>query len=419
MPPHVAVVGGGAVGATTAGDLAARGADVTLFERETIASGSSGRAAGVLYDAYAEDVDARLAARSMERFRDLAGAGPEGFAFTECPYVIIVREGDETADALPDTVERMRAHDRAVSLVAPDDLADAFPLATDDLAAAAVAENAGYVDPAAYTEAMAARARGLGVEVREETPVALPREGFSRTADAPAVLIGAAGGPDGAPNGTPDSVPDGDPDRVRFDAVVVAAGAHTKRLFAAADRPLAVKPYRVQALTSGARYEGPMVYDATAGVYFRPHPAGLLGGDGTEPVEADPDAYDRTGDDWFVDNVAAALRERADYAVEPERAWAGLCTATPDGDPLLGEVEPGLFVAAGWQGHGFMRAPAHAEALAEMALERAERGTTPADAEGEPTQRPPLDAAIAPFDPTRFAGDEEFEISEGMAVENR
>ncbi|WP_058365639.1 NAD(P)/FAD-dependent oxidoreductase [Haloparvum sedimenti] len=405
MPPHVAVVGGGAVGVTTAGDLAARGADVTLFERETVASGSSGRAAGVLYDAYAEDVDAELAARSMERFRDLAGPGPEGFSFSECPYVIAVREGDETAEALPATVERMRTHDRAVSLVAPEELADAFPLETDDLAAAAVAENAGYVDPAAYTEAMASRARELGVEIREGTPVGLPRTDFSETADGPALLIG-----DDKDGGDRD-----DPDRERFDAVVVAAGAHTKRLFAAAGRPLAIKPYRVQALTSAAPYDGPMVYDATAGVYFRPHPTGLLGGDGTEPVEADPDTYDRIGDDWFVDNVAAALRERAEYAVDPERAWAGLCTATPDGDPLLGEVEPGLFVAAGWQGHGFMRAPAHAEALAEMALERAERGLPSSAADAEDS----LDAAIAPFDPTRFSGAEEFEIAEGMSVENR
>lgn len=405
MPPHVAVVGGGAVGVTTAGDLAARGADVTLFERETIASGSSGRAAGVLYDAYAEDVDARLAARSMERFRDLSGPGPEEFAFTECPYVIAVREGDETADALPDTVERMRAHDREVSLLGHEDLADAFPLETDDLAAVAVAENAGYVDPAAYTEAMAARARNLGVEVRENTPVALPRSDFSESADGPALLTG-----DDKDSGDHD-----DPDRERFDVLVIAAGAHTKRLFAAADRSLAIKPYRVQALTSGTPYEGPMVYDATAGVYFRPHPTGLLGGDGTEPVEADPDTYDRAGDDWFVENVSAALRERADYAVEPERAWAGLCTATPDGDPLLGEVEPGLFIAAGWQGHGFMRAPAHAEALAEMALERAELGTDSATVGTIGA----LDAAIDPFDPTRFSGEEEFEIAEGMAVENR
>jgi len=112
-----------------------------------------------------------------------------------------------------------------------------------------------------------------------------------------------------------------------------------------------VVPYRVQALTAGlggsgsASYDGPMVYDATAGVYVRPHPTGLLAGDGTEPVPADPDDYDRTGDDWFVESVSATLRERLDAVGEDravgadgpavECAWAGLCTATPDGDPLV------------------------------------------------------------------------------------
>ncbi len=79
-----------------------------------------------------------------------------------------------------------------------------------------------------------------------------------------------------------------------------------------------------------------------------------------------------------------------------ERAWAGLCTATPDYDPLLGELRPNCYVAAGWQGHGFMRSPALGEAIAKDVL-----------GEGE----------IPEFDPTRFTGDEEFEIVEGMAVE--
>jgi sarcosine oxidase subunit beta len=56
----------------------------------------------------------------------------------------------------------------------------------------------------------------------------------------------------------------------------------------------------------------------------------------------------------------------------------------------------GLFVAAGWQGHGFMRAPALGEAAAEAVL-----GENP----------------LPEFDPTRFDGDEEFPIVEGMAVE--
>jgi glycine/D-amino acid oxidase-like deaminating enzyme len=42
-PSRVAVVGGGAVGVTAAHDLAAGGADVTLYERDDLAGGASGR----------------------------------------------------------------------------------------------------------------------------------------------------------------------------------------------------------------------------------------------------------------------------------------------------------------------------------------------------------------------------------------
>ena len=184
-------------------------------------------------------------------------------------------------------------------------------------------------------------------------------------------------------------------DRTAFDSVVVAAGVHTPSLLADAGIPVPIKPYRVQALvTSGPSV--PMVYDATDGYYLRPHPDGILAGDGTEPVEADPDGYDRSGDDWFVSDVESRLSSRlVEFEPATDRAWAGLCAATPDGHPLLGELRDGLYVAAGWQGHGFMRSPALGERLAQQVLGQ---------------------DGISAFDPRRFDGDEEFEIVEGMAI---
>ncbi|SMO68064.1 NAD(P)/FAD-dependent oxidoreductase [Halorubrum cibi] len=378
----VAVVGGGAVGVTAAHDLAERGATVTLFERDDLASGASGRAAGVLYDAYAEDVDAAVGARAMERFRAFDRTLP-GFDFSPCPYVIAVREGDEDAEAVPGMVDRMREHGRDVSLLEPAELGERFPLSTDDLAVAAVGEGAGWADPGSYVVALGERAA---------------REGVTVETDAAVELVAGAG-----------ATVRVDGEERAYDAVVVAVGAHTERFLEGGGIAVPVKPYRVQALTSRVAYGGPMTYDATAGVYFRPHPTGLLAGDGTEPFEADPDAYDREGDDWFVESVSGTLRERADHDPEVERAWAGVCTATPDGDPLLGPVAEDIFVAAGWQGHGFMRAPATGEILAEGTL---------ASLSGAAVDDPDS-PWIEAFDPNRFEGDETFEIEEGMSVSNR
>ncbi|TKX52994.1 FAD-binding oxidoreductase [Halorubrum sp. SP3] len=415
--PTVAVVGGGAVGVTAAHDLAARGADVTLYERDELAAGSSGRAAGVLYDAYAEDVDAAVGARALERFRAFDRSLP-GFSFSPCPYVIAVREGDPDADAVPAMVERMRAHGREVSLVDPDALGERFPaLRTDDLAVAAVAEGAGWTDPPSYVRVLGRRAAREGVAVETETPVALgPRT------DAGREIRGRDAGADGNSGA----------ETRAFDAVVVAAGAHTRSLLADAGVSVPVVPYRVQALVCPEPYDGPMVYDATADAYLRPHPDGLLAGDGTEPVPADPDGYRREADDWFREDVAAVLDERLgrdgrteqiDPDADVSRSWAGLCTATPDGDPLVGPVDadetagrdsigapaPSLFVAAGWQGHGFMRAPAIGETVAEGVL--ASLAGVASDAPDSPW--------IGAFDPARFDGDEAFEIAEGMSLSNR
>jgi sarcosine oxidase subunit beta len=363
---RVAVVGAGAVGLTAAYDLADRGADVTVYERETVAAASTGRAAGICYDAFAEDVDASVAARAAERFREFSGQGD--FAFDRTPYVWFVTEPGAKADAIREQVAAMQRHGRDVERVDAADLEDEFPaVRTDDVAEAAVARDAAVVDTSAYAHLLADLAREAGVDVREHEPASV---------ETSPVRV----------NGT------------EYDDVVVAAGAHTKQVLAEAGVAIPLKPYRVQALTADAPGEGlPTVYDATAGYYARPHPEGLLAGDGTEPVEAAPDGYDRDGDDWFVDAMDDRLRDRfPGYEPDVERAWAGLCTATPDRDPLLGELREGLYVAAGWQGHGFMRAPATGEAIAEQVL----------GGEGLPE-----------FDPTRFDGSEEFEVVEGMAVE--
>ncbi|MFB6083130.1 MAG: NAD(P)/FAD-dependent oxidoreductase [Halorientalis sp.] len=375
MTDSVAVVGGGAVGVTAARELAVRGAAVTLFERGDIAAGSTGRAAGICYDAFAGRTDAAVAARAMDRFRELAAE--TRFSFRERPYVWLAREGDGTeAEAIREQVSRMRERGRNVALLDPSALAAEFPvLATGDVAVAAVARDAACADPAEYAAVVAERARNAGATIRTDTEVGVTAH--------PGVVT---------PEGTE-----------RFDAVLVAAGAHTRPLLAEAGVAVPIKAYRVQALVTdpfSASADLPTLYDASGEFYVRPRDGGLLVGDGVEKRDFDPDDWDRTADEAFLDTAV----ERLDAVVAPgvgrpagiARSWAGLCTATPDRDPLVGAVASGLFVAAGWHGHGFMRAPALGRTVAAQVL----------GADG-----------IEAFDPARFDGDEEFPVVEGMTVE--
>ncbi|GAB3018974.1 NAD(P)/FAD-dependent oxidoreductase [Natronobiforma cellulositropha] len=381
---EVAVVGAGAVGTTAAYDLARRGATVTLYDRGGVASGASGRAAGVCYDAFADERDADIAGEAIERLRRLAG--DETFPFVECPYVWFAREGDDrSAGAISDHLPRMQAAGVIALEMDAEALGDRFPsLRTDDVAVAGVAGAAGYTDPAAYTACLAAAATGAGATLETQTPVEV-------RSDPPRIV-------------------DGGRERT-FDAVLVTAGAHTTRLLEDAGLALAMKPYRVQAAVlalEGAGVDEPMWYDATDELYLRPHPEGVLAGNGTETVEADPEAYDRDADEGFAREIRSRVAHRlpaVDAApAADDRAWAGLCTATPDGDPLVGELEEGIYVATGFHGHGFMRAPAFGERVATQIL--ADGGLGDRSSDG-------LDG----FDPARFRGDESFEIVEGLVID--
>lgn len=76
MPPSAVVVGGGVTGTGVARDLAARGVDVTLVERDALAAGATGHMHGLLHSgaryAVADPASARECARENRVLREIA-----------------------------------------------------------------------------------------------------------------------------------------------------------------------------------------------------------------------------------------------------------------------------------------------------------------------------------------------------------
>ena len=353
----VAVLGGGAIGFAIAGALADRDRAVTLYERDELGSGATGRAAGICYDAFADPVDAAAARHAIEHYRSWN-------LFTPTPYVWVARE-DGDATAIEGQVEAMRDNGVDAERIAPEELAERYrALDTEGVVAAAVAHSAGTVDPDAVVAALAERACTAGATVHTETPAALTGPRTVETDD-----------------GTES-----------FDAVVVAAGPATAPIVADVGVSLALKSYRAQALvTDPVGADLPSLYDTTRTFYWRPHGDAVLVGDGAhevDPTECNPDA-----DPEFVRSALARFGEATTLSPTAARSWAGCCTATPDRDPLVGPVADGLWVATGWQGHGLMRAPAIGDWVAA--------GVCGAD--------DPFDVPVGErFDPTRFDGEERF-----------
>ncbi len=181
--------------------------------------------------------------------------------------------------------------------------------------------------------------------------------------------------------------------------LVVACGAWTKGVLQGLGHPLPLAPYLTRAclVKAGHPKVFPWVHDSELDVYLRPFPGGdVLAGDGTELKEVDPDHLDPSSDLPFLENVAGFMERRfpAWASSSVGASWHGICTSTPDRRPMVGPVPeaPGLFVLAGFNGFGVMRAGAVARWMAD-ALARGRWGDL---REVDPGRFP---RPYAPFEP--------------------
>jgi D-amino-acid dehydrogenase len=180
------------------------------------------------------------------------------------------------------------------------------------------------------------------------------------------------------------------PGRIGADAVVVAAGAWTAQVCAAAGWPLPVSPQRGQIVHArlpgdgaGAGTGGWPVVLAPADPYLLGFPAGrvVLG------ATREDAGFDYAATVGGVGGLLASALRLAPGLSQGTllETRIGFRPATADGRPLLGRLAEGLFVAAGHGPQGLTAGPWSGRAVAALAL-------------GEP---PATD--LVPFDPARFA----------------
>ncbi|WP_416841373.1 NAD(P)/FAD-dependent oxidoreductase [Haloferax sp. DFSO52] len=348
---HATIIGAGAIGVSAAYHLTERGVDVTLLDKGHAAGETTGKAGGLIFTQLHEPTDVRAMKYSLDFFRELS-ASDNHFTYHEVGFL---RTGTESERSTFEAEVSMQRREGAnVRLVDPDEIQEIYPsFSIDGVTVGTYAPEDGYADPHTFTTALLDEAKSNGIDYRPGTMVT----GIDRS--SPPTVETEAGA-------------------VQTDVVVIAAGPWTSRVAKLADIEVPVKPYRAQALvTTPVDFEIGTVYDAHEGVYFRSEQSGgLLVGDGTEEVESDPDAYTQTADfDFLVETSDVVERGLPVEDVGIQNAWAGLCTATPDGKPLVGRPpdEPGgesgpnnIVLAAGLQGHGFMRSPAVGKAVAAV-----------------------------------------------------
>jgi sarcosine oxidase subunit beta len=237
-----------------------------------------------------------------------------------------------------------------VLMLAPDDTHRLFPyLRTDDVAAATYSPRDGYADPYTVTTAIAARARALGADIRQQHAVI----GLQRVGSRWRVATNAG--------------------ELEAPHVVLAAGPWTGQLGRLAGLEIPVFPLRrskfitapfpVERLPAAT----PFVIDQVLGFSLRREGPGVLFGYSRKEQQSSFD----TAPEWdLVPELVEKVVRRAPVLADAQimRAWAGLYEMTPDQQGIISAVPgaDGLYALAGFSGHGFMHGPIAGQLMAEL-----------------------------------------------------
>ena len=117
----------------------------------------------------------------------------------------------------------------------------------------------------------------------------------------------------------------------------------------------------------------PLINDPDLLLYYRSEVNGevLIGG-GTGKEELDPERFSPSAHEEFIHEVADKAPRISEKLRDSEMTgkWGGLCSATPDRHPLVGEIHPnGVYVCCGFNGEGVMYSAVAGQLISDMITE--------------------------------------------------
>lgn len=366
----VLIIGAGVVGAATALHLTRLGkCPVTVIDRASVGSGMSSRSSALIRMHYTFPPEVDLAVRSDTMFDSWTELTGRPGCVRRTGFVRLVRPSE--TELLRANVAMQRAHGARAELIDAAELARLAPgMHTDDVECAAWEPHGGYGDGAIVAGDLLAAAREAGVAYRPNTTaLALLTDGDRVT---------------GA---------DTDAGPVHSGITVLACGVWTPPLLATVglDLPIETELHHVAIVRHPPGAGATLAcIDSIAQTYFRPEAGdrATLVGSFAGPRGADPDAVPAAAQPSELTSLVGAAARRVPALADGGIAAGitGVYDMTPDARPMLGEVRPGLILAAGFSGMGFKISPAVGEGLAELILAGAASHVD-----------------LSPFRPARFA----------------
>ncbi|MGH2470872.1 MAG: NAD(P)/FAD-dependent oxidoreductase [Candidatus Limnocylindria bacterium] len=331
----VAIVGAGIAGIATAYHLTQEGVKPVVLEARTVAEAASGRNAGFLLAGVADNFIVatrrygddramriwRFTKHNQQLVREIVARERIACDLAWNGSAQIAGDDKEWAE-VRESADRLKKEDVRVRLAPAE--------------RAAIYEEDGEFHPVRYVRGLARAAVAAGARVHERTRV--------NAVSAREVRSDRA--------------------RVTAGAVVVCANAYSHNLV-----PLRVRPVRGQMLATAP--VGRRVFDRPAYAnrgyrYWRQRADGSLLVGGWRDTAADEEVGE---DERTTPRIQAQLdgflRERCAEAKVTHR-WAGTMGFSHDALPYVGQLENGVFVNAGFTGHGMAFATATGDLIADL-----------------------------------------------------
>ncbi len=336
---HTVIIGGGAIGLSTAYELAKRGiTDVLVLDKDSLVKGATGRNGGGVRAQWTTEENVVLAKRSIAAFKRFSQETGHNIFMRQGGYLFLTRSEQQLL-SLQDAAVFQNKHGVRTRVIDLDEAERIIPgLNTEGCVGATYNPDDAIVFPWPLVWGWKDAATKLGVDVATRCSV----NGFKVKAGKVTHVETNHG-------------------RIACENVVNAAGAWAKQVSHFAGVELPNKPERHEILVSEPLkpFLDPMLVDLSTGYYMNQDMRGeLVGGLGGHHEESL---------DW-----GSSLEFLRDFAkqtvrllprlgpVKVLRQWAGSYDVTPDRKPVLGIAATGpsnLVQASGFSGHGMMISP--------------------------------------------------------------
>ena len=352
---EILVIGGGVMGCSALHYLAQLGVyNTLLIERDTLASGSTGRSMTILRMHYSNRVTTEMAWWSrgvIANFEQETGS-PSGFMGNE--WLLFPGLGNENPTKR--NVELAKSVGVETEVLDVDEASNRWPYMNfSDNECIAWEGKAGFADSYLVTQGFANSARSRGAKIQIGTTVTRIMRENGR-------VIGV-------------KTDNGD---IYSDVVVLTAGAWTNMLLEKIGTPLPIHTLRHQVIRLQQQSDfsdvadpfHPIVVHIPSGLSARPDTPGhaLIG---YREDKVDRDTYNQRVDaEVAIEGMTILSGIIPAYAQATwAGGWSGLFTVSPDWNPVIDHVPrvENLVVGTGFSGHGFKMSPAIGRSLAELA----------------------------------------------------